>query len=1008
MVNSNRQRGSRRLSWVVLSSLLMLSQLTALSGCTRRFFRRRSDAEVDLVLAQKDKYPGWWKLQNFWVYPHPLSRFADPSDPDRPPMPPDDPAAWDLSPHPQRPLARGYRYWEGTGYLDLMRKWDEENRTKIDTELAAQKEKEGEEEEGEEPKLPGEVKTFAERGREIDLQIERELNSPIRGNKQLPITLDVEQAPTVKPFLLNLEQMTELGFLNSREFQTIREQLYLTALTVTAERFAFVAQPFVTEQMVRESSGAKSVDGRTNRWLASTTTGFTKAFSTGALLLMNFANQTVYNLGGGPLGTTSVSTINLDLIQPFLAGGGRAVALEPLTQAERDLVYAIRQFYRFRQEYFVFFAAGQSTGFIPGVGAGVLAILPGTVAQPNAFVPGPFTLPIVNNPATVQVAPQPNLGAILNSGVLITPQGYLSAIQERTVLFNYYKNIQALQRFLRLYDVWLEGGLVTQVQRGLVEARLLLNYETVLGQQVNFRVSLDQLKQQLGLPLTVPLDLAPGPLQPMINIIEAYEKLAINVQRVTYNGLQYGRSPEKAEQVKQLRGRLRRMLDRSLLLRGTKTRERIFNRLPYWENFGKDLNANQRLIALDDRSAELAKQYNAIRDKERETPGTPLSEAEQRRKDESLFEYDLARYEWRLSNYERMPWQLDGNALPEAAQKRQARELFSGVMQIFFTLAQYAMVERQMDIKDQWPALAPIRAEGVDLLAAPEEEALAAVERATMTNRVDLMNVRAQLTDSWRKIRVAANALLGTFNVDYHVDASSPAGGSNPFALGGSRTRHELIFTGQLPLVRILQRNNYRSTLINFQQNRRSLMAFEDQLLFNVRFDLRQVRILANNYQRVQKRQIELAYMQVDQALQAFNQPQAPPAPGSEIQGLVGPVAARPQVGDPAALTTQLLSTQGSLLSSQNDLYNTWIVYTIDRMDLYRDMGVMPLDNRGVWIDADATSNNTADNCQSAGGQQPAGAPDQLPPPRPEQPPQRLPQPRAEPAAQGPPLEPAR
>src|SRR5262249_25696447 len=223
--------------------------------------------------------------------------------------------------------------------------------------------------------------------------------------------------------------------------------------------------------------------------------------STGALLLFNFANQTVYNLGNNPIGTTSVSSVNLDIVQPFLAGGGRAVALEPLTQSERNLVYAIRDFFRNRQEFFVFFAAGQSTGFIPGVGAGVVALTPNTVNQPNAFVPGPFTLPIVNNPATVQVAPQPTLGPAItpNGGgsVFTTPQGYLSTILERANLVNYYKNIQALQRFLRLFEVFLAGGIAQQVQKGQIEQQLLQSYETVLGQQVSYRVSLDQLKQQL-------------------------------------------------------------------------------------------------------------------------------------------------------------------------------------------------------------------------------------------------------------------------------------------------------------------------------------------------------------------------------------------------------------------------------------------------------------------------------------------------------------------------------
>src|SRR5215471_18636280 len=163
MMNTLRQRKPRRLGWVLFFTGLILSEVLSLSGCTRRFFRRRADAEVDAIICQKDKYPQW-KVEDYYVYPHPLSRFADPTDPDRPPMPPDDPAAWDLSPHPQRPLLKGYKYWQGTGYIELMRRWDVENRTKQDSERAQQEE----ESEGEEARLMGEVKSFAERAREIE------------------------------------------------------------------------------------------------------------------------------------------------------------------------------------------------------------------------------------------------------------------------------------------------------------------------------------------------------------------------------------------------------------------------------------------------------------------------------------------------------------------------------------------------------------------------------------------------------------------------------------------------------------------------------------------------------------------------------------------------------------------------------------------------------------------------------------------------------------------------
>ena len=342
------------------------------------------------------------------------------------------------------------------------------------------------------------------------------------------------QGPSAKPFMLNLEQIVELGFINSREFQTIREQLYLTALLVTAERFAFIAQPFVTERWSASAAAGNSADGQTNRWLSSTTTGFTKAFSTGALLLMNFANQTVYNLGGGSLGMTSVSNVSLDFVQPFLAGGGRAVALEPLTQAERNLVYAIRDFYRFRQEFFVFFAAGQSTASSPASGPASSPSRPTRCSSPRRFVPGPFTLPLDANPANVQVAPQPYLGADLDSGVTTTPQGYLSRSSRNgpssSTPTRTSRTCNASCVLLRAY---LEGGLVNQVQAGQVEQQLLRSIEGVLAAQANYRVSLDQLKQQLGLPMTVHIELDLAPLQPMIDLIEGYEKLFIDTERVS-------------------------------------------------------------------------------------------------------------------------------------------------------------------------------------------------------------------------------------------------------------------------------------------------------------------------------------------------------------------------------------------------------------------------------------------------------------------------------------------
>src|SRR5262245_24772534 len=107
---------------------LVVGSLAGLGGCTRVFYRRQADREVNDILAEQDKYPAWWKIQQYHVYPDPRARFADPSNPDHPPMPPDDEASWQLSPHPQQPGHAGVGNVSGTGWLEIMKAWDAENR----------------------------------------------------------------------------------------------------------------------------------------------------------------------------------------------------------------------------------------------------------------------------------------------------------------------------------------------------------------------------------------------------------------------------------------------------------------------------------------------------------------------------------------------------------------------------------------------------------------------------------------------------------------------------------------------------------------------------------------------------------------------------------------------------------------------------------------------------------------------------------------------------------------
>src|SRR5262249_248539 len=252
--------------------------------------------------------------------------------------------------------------------------------------------------------------------------------------------------------------------------------------------------------------------------------------------------------------------------------------------------------------------------------------------------------------------------------------------------------------------------------------------------------------------------------------------------------------------------------------------------------------------------------------------------------------------------------------------------------------------ERMEALRRTWPRLPRLCVPGADLLTLDPMDAQARAAQIALVNRLDLMNARAQLVDAWRQIAIFANALLGTLNVEYRLDSRTPAGLARPFDFGASRTASQLFISGELPLVRLPERNNYRACLIAFQRQRRALMENEDLVVSNVRSLLRQLHVLAENY-KIQQRQVELAYETVESSLEEFRAP--PPAPAQAGQVISTTSAAV----NAASLTQQLLSAQRSLPTAQNQLLTVWIGYLSTRILLYRDLELMQVDPRGLWID---------------------------------------------------------
>ncbi len=154
---------------------------------------------------------------------------------------------------------------------------------------------------------------------------------------------------------LTRDRAIELALINSREYQTELEELYLICLNLTLQRFEFNLQWFLVGATNFFHFGSGPNDSNTLN--PTSVFGFRKALTGGGQILADFSNSFVWQYSG----TDSVSVrsnIGFDLVQPLLRNAGRNIRLEELTQAERNVFYAARDFARFRKQFYFDITAG--------------------------------------------------------------------------------------------------------------------------------------------------------------------------------------------------------------------------------------------------------------------------------------------------------------------------------------------------------------------------------------------------------------------------------------------------------------------------------------------------------------------------------------------------------------------------------------------------------------------------------------------------------------------------
>jgi outer membrane protein TolC len=154
--------------------------------------------------------------------------------------------------------------------------------------------------------------------------------------------------------VISLAQAVAMATAHNRAYQTQKEALYLSALSLTDERHKYARQWFGTidgsyVNQAGEEETTVSGTGENNSLV-----GFDQLhlIGDGVLVSTGLAIDWIRFLSGDPH-TSLRSVLMATVTAPILGSGAGKVAREQLTQAERNILYDIRSFNRYRKTFVV-------------------------------------------------------------------------------------------------------------------------------------------------------------------------------------------------------------------------------------------------------------------------------------------------------------------------------------------------------------------------------------------------------------------------------------------------------------------------------------------------------------------------------------------------------------------------------------------------------------------------------------------------------------------------------
>lgn len=739
---------------------------------------------------------------------------------------------------------------------------------------------------------------------------------------------------------LDTRAAVRLGLVNDPEYRTELEELYLSALDVSFERFRFGAQLFGGSSIFfqaagREASGTGeassqlfvSPSSRTrgpatpNRWRVQRLT------ATGGELAAGFANTLVWQFSG-PDDYAGITLLDFSLMQPLLRGGGRVRILERLTVAERTLLSNVRAMERYRREFYLNVVTGRFPGggverrggILGGAGLANFAGVGLRIGAGQGFFGGGFN----------------------NAGVAGAEAagGFLGLLQTQQVLRNQRANVAGLRDSTLQLEASYEAGRIDRFQVDLARQALFNAQSQLLRAEADFATTFDNFKVGLGLPPDLRLE-ADDPLLEPFNLLDP--KLT-ELQDETAGAVEGARGGE---------GAAAGPVGERGALAETPNKEAGPELLPAQGADSAAAVASDPLLAEVKRLIASAGEQFAVveldfkrleevapdrRKHLKEIGARP--EVREVKIDPALFDpaifdkrlkelaTDIAGWKLRLDQLEK-----EAGSPPPAA--KNAYQGAQGAKPVLTPQQQRAEAAQRLLTRlsglllDLSILQARARLDAIDL--DPTELTSEQALQIAAINRPDWANARASLVDAWRLIFFNANDLKSAVDVVFSGDLGTS--NDRPFGFDGANGRLRVGLEFDSPTSRLAERNVYRQSLIEYQQARRNYYQFVDRLHQGLRQTLRQVRLNEINLE-LRREAVFVAIAQVDLTQLRLLEP---PKPGATEQFT-------------STTARDLVEALSNLLLVQNDLLSVWVNNQVQRLNLELDLGLMLLDAEGQRV----------------------------------------------------------